>query len=343
MIGKTSRRLPLTVSRIMRAGSLLALLLAVVVLWSLVTGAAGRGFFSGMKDLLTGSMDASEETIIYAIRLPRALMAMIIGAALSSAGVVFQALLRNPLADPYVLGVSGGSATGAIIGILIGAGSIPFGITGLAFLGGLITIFLVLGIAEKRREIQSHTLLLAGVIINAFFSAVILFLVSTSSNSELRNIMFWLMGDLGAAESSLLLIAGVVLLGGLFFVYLHARDMNLLTLGEESAMQLGVNVARVKTSLLIVASLLTALAVSLSGVIGFVGLVIPHSMRLMLGSDHRLLLPSSLLFGAAFLLAADTMARTILAPSELPVGVITALLGAPFFVYLLRNKVVSKW
>ena len=333
--------LPVTFTRLLRIVMLMLALLGIVLVVSLSIGATGRGLIPSLKGIFSGTLNPVDETIIYSVRLPRALLAALIGAALSVSGSVYQALLRNPLADPYVLGVSGGAATGAIIGILIGAGSFPFGISGFAFLGGVLTIFLVFGIAEKDRQRRPHTLLLAGVIVNAFFSAIIMFLISTSSHADLHPIMFWLMGDLGMADSGEILLAGAALLIGYIFVYLYARDLNILVTGEESAMLLGVNVERLRVSLLIAASLLTGLAVAVSGVIGFVGLIVPHMMRLLFGSDHRLLLPASLLFGAAFMLAADTAARTLLAPTELPVGVVTAILGAPFFIYLLRKKNLS--
>ncbi len=329
---------PATRLRIFKVAGILSVLLGLLALVSLSTGTAGRGFLSSLKGILTGDLDPTEQIIIYSIRLPRVLLASVIGAALSASGSVFQALLRNPLADPYVLGVSGGAAAGAIVGILIGAGAVPFGISGFAFLGGALTIFLVFGIAKEKRGRQPYTLILAGVIVNAFFSAVIMFLISTSSHADLHPIVFWLMGDLGMADSGETLVTGLALLAGFAFIYLFARDMNLLVTGEDSARQLGVHVERVRMTLLVAASLLAGLAVAVSGIIAFVGLIVPHMMRLIFGSDHRLLLPSSLLFGAAFMLAADTAARTLLAPSELPVGVVTAVLGAPFFIYLLRKR-----
>jgi iron complex transport system permease protein len=280
-------------------------------------------------------LDASEKTILLSIRLPRILFAGIVGAALSAAGVVFQAVLRNPLADPYILGISGGAAVGAIIGIIIGAGAVPFGIAGLAFLGALLTITTIFGVAGTRTDSQTNTLLLTGVIINAFFSAVIMFLVSISGSDRLQSVFFWLMGDLSLAEGGEVLFTGLFLLAGFIVMILHARSLNLLLTGEETAMQLGVDVEKTKKILLVTASMTTAAAVSVSGTIGFVGLIIPHLLRLTLGPDHRLLLPAAVLFGAAFLVMADTIARSVMAPVELPVGVVTAALGAPGLVLIL--------
>jgi iron complex transport system permease protein len=292
-------------------------------------------------DIFTGrySLSAQDELIIFSVRLPRIIFAGIVGASLSLSGVVFQALLRNPLADPYVLGISGGSALGAIVGILIGASSFYLGVPLLAFFGALVTVFLVFVVAGGGRgPLLDNSLLLSGVVVNAFFSAAILFFLSIVNSMELHSITFWLMGDLSRASVKEVWIAAVCLIGGFIFLYLQARKLNLFVQGDETARHLGVNVDRAKQGLLIITSLITAVAVSLSGIIGFVGIIVPHMMRLLFGSDHRLLLPVSALFGAAFLVAADTIARVVLAPSELPVGVITALCGAPYFIFLLKRK-----
>ena len=335
-----------TFPRVIKICILLLVVFLAVVVVSMLVGTARIGIITGLKGLLYGWYEGcsvltpSEKTIIFSIRFPRIIFAGIVGASLSTAGVVFQALLRNPLADPYILGISGGSAVGAITGMIIGASVIPFGITGLAFLGAVLTVILVFGIAKTGRELQSNTLLLAGVIVNAFFAAIIMFLISTSRNAELHNIMFWLMGDLSLSTRAEIILTGFFSITGFIAIYIYSRPMNLIVTGEETAMQLGVNVERTKKILFLVASLVTGVAVSVSGIIGFVGLIIPHIMRMMLGSDHRLLLPASFLFGASFLAIADTIARTVISPTELPVGVITALCGAPYFIYLLRRRTV---
>jgi len=311
---------------------------------SLFVGSSGAGAsllidaFTGRWTHACGSLADAEKTILLSIRLPRILFAGIVGGALSVAGVVFQALLRNPLADPYILGVYGGAAAGAVTGIMIGAGLWPFGVSGLAFLGAVLTIVFLFAFANRGTAMPSHTLLLTGVVTNAFFSAVVMFLITISKSTEIHGIMFWLMGDLSIADTGDILFAGALLAVGFVVIYLFARPLNLIVTGEETAMQLGVPVERTKAALLIVSSLMTAAAVSVSGIIGFVGLIIPHLMRMIVGPDHRLLLPASVLFGAAFLVAADTIARTAMAPAELPVGVVTALCGAPYFIYLLRKK-----
>ena len=339
-------RSAVTLSRIVKINLLLAAVFIAVAIVSVLIGPARIGIIQGLKGLFCGwhegytGLSPSEKTIIFSIRLPRVIFAGLVGASLSAAGVIFQALLRNPLADPFILGISGGSAVGAIIGIIIGLGSVPFGIPGLAFLGAVITVILVFLIGKTNKELHSNTLLLAGVIVNAFFSAIIMFLISISTNTNLHNITFWLMGDLSLATWIKILFVSVLLLFGFAIIYSYARPLNLIVTGEETAMQLGVNVERTKIILFLAGSLVTALAVSFSGIIGFVGLIIPHIMRMLLGPDHRLLLPASFLFGASFLVLADTIARTVIPHSELPVGVITAICGAPYFIYLLRRRSV---
>ena len=333
-----------TPGRILRMTFTLSAVFLAVCLIAMMLGPGNVDLLSLIRRMLAVprgiGLDAPEATILLFIRLPRVLFAGVVGASLAASGAIFQSLLRNPLADPYILGISGGAAVGAIIGILVGAGAVPFGIPGLAFLGSLATIVLVFGVSGRRTDIQSNTLLLTGVIINAFFSAIILFLVSTSSDAQLHSVLFWLMGDLSFAEGSEVLLTGLFLAAGFLIMAVHARDPNLIVTGEETAMQLGVDVERTKKILFVTASMVTAVAVSVSGTIGFVGLIIPHILRLILGPDHRLLLPASILFGGTFLVAADAIARTVMAPVELPVGVVTALCGAPYFLYLLRRRAV---
>ena len=337
----------LTLIRIFRVCILLLAFLAGVSALSVATGPASIGIISVFKGILaaihfpgvSNPLTDEERTILYSIRIPRVLLAGLVGAALSCAGVVFQALLRNPLADPYVLGVSGGAAVGAISAIVIGLGALPFGIPGLAFAGGLLSILLVWGLSGATGDRRTDRMLLAGIIVNAFFSALIMFLVSTAGGEQIHSVVFWLMGDLAMAAERDIGLAALFLAAGFVVMFFHARDLNILLTGEGTALQLGIPVQRTRMILLVSASLVTGAAVSVSGVIGFVGLVVPHIVRMRFGSDHRLLLPASLLFGSAFLMAADTVARIVLAPAELPVGVITALCGAPYFAYLMKRSV----
>ena len=337
----------LTLIRIFRVCILLLAFLAGVSVLSLLAGPASIGTTAVLKGIIaaihfpgvSNPLTDEERTILYSIRIPRVLLAGLVGAALSCAGVVFQALLRNPLADPYVLGVSGGAAVGAISAIVIGLGALPFGIPGLAFAGGLLSILLVWGLSGATGDRRTDRMLLAGIIVNAFFSALIMFLVSTAGGEQIHSVVFWLMGDLAMAAERDIGLAALFLAAGFVVMFFHARDLNILLTGEGTALQLGIPVQRTRMILLVSASLVTGAAVSVSGVIGFVGLVVPHIVRMRFGSDHRLLLPASLLFGSAFLMAADTVARIVLAPAELPVGVITALCGAPYFAYLMKRSV----
>jgi iron complex transport system permease protein len=293
--------------------------------------------------ILTGDTEVKEMTkiIVLNIRLPRIIAAGLAGFSLSLGGLVFQAILRNPLADPFILGVSSGGAFGAILGIMFGF-SFNLGIPLLSFAGAMLTIYLVLVMGQRKMGMESSTILLAGVIINAFFTAIIMFFISTAADDRLHTMLFWLYGDLSqSAYVQFAIIAPVVLMA---FVILYglSRHLNLITAGEETALQLGVDIKRTKMICFLVVSLVIGLVVSFSGLIGFVGLIIPHLGRMALGSDHRLLMPVSALGGAVFLIAADTVARTIISPSELPVGVITAFIGAPFFIYLLKTR-GSRW
>lgn len=336
----------LTLKRIFRVSIFLLAVLAAVFLLALFAGPTpfdAATVFKGIFSLFPFSgahvqMSESERAILFSIRIPRIIFAGIVGASLSCAGVVFQGILRNPLADPYILGVSGGAAAGAIVAITLGLDSLPFGVTAVAFIGGISSILLVWGLSGSSAERRTDRILLSGVIVNAFFSALIMFLVAVAGSERLQGVIFWLMGDLGMAEKRDILLASLLMIAGFIVMFLHARELNIMLAGEDTALQLGINVKKTRMTLLLAASLLTAGAVSMSGIIGFVGLLIPHIARMLFGSDNRLLLPASLLFGAAFLIVADAIARTVIAPSELPVGVITALCGAPYFAYLMKRS-----
>jgi len=323
-------------------GITLSIVLVVVALISLSMGPAKVslgdviGWCAGMR-----SLDQTTSMILAKIRLPRILLAGLVGFTLSLGGVVFQALLRNPLAEPFILGISSGAAIGAIGGIVLGLG-FTLGVPLLSFMSALATILLVMGISSRQGGLESSTLLLTGVIVNAFFTAIIMFFIATVSDSKLHSMLFWLYGDLSQSKYMQLAICLPLVLIVSGIIYVFSRHLNLIVGGEEPALQMGVEVELLKWISFIGISLITGVAVSFSGIIGFVGLIVPHLMRMTLGPDHRLLLPASALGGAIFLVAADTVARTILSPSELPVGVITAFLGAPFFIYLLRKR-GSQW
>lgn len=317
---------------------LLLLLIVVVVAatFSLGSGAAALPL-PDMVDALLGRGDAVTRAILLDLRLPRTVLALLVGGGLAVSGAVFQALLRNPLADPYVLGVSGGAAVGAVIATLAGlvevaSWSLPLA----AFIGAVVAIVLVFLIAARAgRAFDTRILLLAGVVIGAFFNAVILLLLTFADIESFRSAVFWMMGSLGTANWRAAGLAAAYVLPLTAAVFVIARALNLLALGDETALFLGTRVERVKLAAYLLASLIVAAAVAACGVIGFVGLIVPHALRMVWGSDHRFLLPASFLAGAAFLSLADTAARTLAAPAELPVGVITALVGVPLFVVIL--------
>jgi iron complex transport system permease protein len=273
--------------------------------------------------------------LIFELRLPRALAAFVCGGMLGLAGLLMQALLRNPLADPYILGVSGGAASGALLAILMGLGTLL--VQTAAFSGALLSIILVFVLAHGRSSWTSNRLLLTGVVLAAGWNALISFLLVISPNQQIHGMLFWLMGDLSYARLGGWEIIFLLIITLLSFVF--ARPLNLVSRGELQATALGVNTRHLRLILFFTASLLTAVAISLAGSIGFIGLMAPHMLRLVLGSDHRSLVPAVVLLGGSLLILADTFARTVLAPTQLPVGILTAILGVPTFLYLLyRNK-----
>jgi iron complex transport system permease protein len=297
---------------------------------------------SGLRSALAALFSPRESdpvlySIVWGIRLPRVLLATIVGATLSLGGLVFQALLRNPLAEPFILGVSGGSAIGAIIGILLGLSRFP-GICFTSFLGSLGTLALILIMSTGKSILRKDALLLSGVMVNAFCSAIIMFLVSITQDARLHNIIFWLMGDLSASDLPQVAILGAILIPCFVIVFVFSHAMNLLMMGKDMALSMGINIRAVTLVLLIVTSFMVSATVSFSGLVGFVGLVIPHLLRLVLGPDHRILVPASLFGGAAYLVLCDLLARTLPQQGEMPAGVITALIGAPLFIILLKRS-----
>ena len=292
-----------------------------------------------VQDHISKTWTVGEESIIINVRLPRVVLGLLIGASLALAGVTTQGIFKNPMADPYILGVSSGAAFGASAVIVLGISVLllSVSITAGAMIGALAVSFLVFSIARTRNKIPVETLLLSGIAVSAFFSAITSFLMYISGHN-LSQIVFWVMGALWSSNWNHVLILTPFLVVASIIIYAFARDLNLMLLGDESAAHLGSDVDRVKMILLAVSSLLAAAAVSVSGIIGFVGLVIPHIMRLIVGPDHRVLIPASALVGAMFLVLADTFSRMIVQPTEMPVGIVTALIGAPFFVYLLIRQ-----
>jgi iron complex transport system permease protein len=286
-----------------------------------------------------------DHEILFYTRLPRVLLALLAGGALGVAGVLFQALLRDALATPYTLGVSSGASLGAVLAICLGLreiGKLP-AIWVCSFAGAAIVLLIVVAIASEGRRMSSFTLLLAGVSINTICLAAILFLQYTSNFGQTFAIVRWMMGGIDAVDYSTLAWAAGLILPALFLVFLRARDWNLMSVGEDWAAARGVAVPRLMLTGYLLGSFVAGSVTAITGPIAFVGLIVPHALRLRLGADHRLLLPCSFFAGAAFLAVCDTVARTVLAPTEVPVGVVTALLGGPFFIWLLRSKRRSLW
>lgn len=290
--------------------------------------------FSDVWQLLLGTEQSAHARIIQEIRLPRSLAAFVTGAMLAVSGVMMQVLLRNPLADPYILGISGGAATGALGVIVLGISGLW--ITHAAFLGALLSVLIVFGIAGRQRSWSVTRLLLTGVVVAAGWGALINIMLSTSTDQNVQSMLFWLMGDLGQSESAIWHY--LLLLLVLLYTLSQARPLNAMAHGELQAAALGVNVPRLRLSLYFCSALLTATAVTIAGTVGFVGLIIPHMLRLLGARNHYLLLPCSALLGGSFLLMADSLARTIMAPQQLPVGVLTAMLGVPAFLMILHRS-----
>lgn len=288
-----------------------------------------------------GDWTMAQENIVWLIRFPRVLMGAVVGAGLASVGVAMQAVVRNPLADPYILGVSSGASVGAVLvlgfGFFAFAGmyAVPLG----AFLGALLTFVVVFALARAGGRLSPSRLILSGVACAYVFSGFTSFITLTSSNRELaRSLMQWLLGSLAGANWMQLTLPATVLVLGTVYLTLHARSLNAMLMGDEAAATLGINVDRLRQRLFLIMSLLTGVIVAVSGAIGFIGLMIPHVVRMMVGSDHRRVLGVSVLVGAIFLIWVDVCARTLWAPVELPVGVITAILGGPFFVWMLYTR-----
>lgn len=315
-------------------GTLFVVTIAVA-LFSLTIGSVEISV-SQIFSILSGSGENSMfEKIILEIRFPRILMAVAVGGGLSVAGAVFQAILMNPLAEPYILGISSGGSFGAVLSFVLGLSF--FGTQIFAFAGALIVVFIVFLLGRRFGEIEPGVLLLSGVMVGAFFGAGIL-IMTTMLDTSLRTAIFWLIGSLSFAETKNLYFVLPVTLIATVILVLNSYKYNVLALGTDGAKQLGINTNRVKNIAYVLASLLVGSVVSISGIIGFVGLIIPHVSRMLFGQDYRIIIPSSFFLGASFLILADTLARNIMSPAELPVGAVTAIIGAPVFIYLLKKR-----
>ncbi|MBU1006713.1 MAG: iron ABC transporter permease [Candidatus Omnitrophica bacterium] len=272
---------------------------------------------------------------IIKLRFYRVILAIAVGSGLSVAGVILQSVLRNPLSEPYVLGVSSGAGLGAVIGLIFLSGMISVSL--LAFAGGVLTIILVYNLARTGNKLSTENMIISGVVVNALFSSLLMFLISSSGNAKSHSVIWWLLGNLQIFNFTQLVTVVCVICAGILVAIVFAKELNALSLGEEEALHLGVNIERIKKILLLISALITSVAVSVCGIIGFVGLMVPHLTRRIIGPDHRILIIGSAVTGAAFLLLCDIVSRTVMVPQGLPVGVITAFVGVPFFVCILRK------
>ncbi|MGD2204781.1 FecCD family ABC transporter permease [Microbacterium maritypicum] len=292
----------------------------------------------GMPWMSDGTLTPLQDQAVWQFRVPRSLLAALSGAGLALAGAMMQAVVRNPLAEPYILGVSSGASVGAVL-VIVSGGATFLGLTmsGAAFVGAMVACILVAMLARIRGELSPTRMILAGVALGALLSAVTSYLTLTTDAQNVVSVMFFLLGSVSAADMSSLLIPAVALAIACIAVFGLSRSMNALLAGDESAMAVGVRTTRLRGLLLVLASLLTGAIVAVSGGIGFVGLVVPHMARLLVGSDHRRMLPITVLGGALFLMVADLLARTVAMPTEIPLGILTAFVGAPFFLWLMRS------
>jgi iron complex transport system permease protein len=316
-----------------------AVSLAVVFLVALVTGPLDIPLERAIGALF-GIGNASEVFIVHDIRFPRILCCALVGAALSVSGVAMQGLFRNPMASPSILGVSSGAAFGAALAIGLGIGSVfgSYSVTVMAFVLCFATTFLVYLLAKTSGGISTTMLLLSGVAVGAFFNSMVSAIQYFASTEVLSSIVYWLMGSFSSCGWNSFMTAMVPIVAGILLIAFSSRELNMISLGEEQAESLGVNVKRTRAILLIGTSLAVAGAVSISGIIGFVGLIIPHVFRMIVGPDHRILVPLSVIGGAAFMILMDAVARWVISPDELPIGILTAILGAPFFIYVMRTR-----
>jgi len=319
---------------------LLLLTLLLIILASSLVGSQRLPLSASLCALVGApncALSPEQQAILFDIRLPRIVLAGLVGTCLATAGAGYQALLRNPLAEPYLLGVSNGAAVGTMIALVF-FGAHEWSRPVLAFAGALAASFVVYQLARGRAGATPERLILAGVIVTTFLSSAIVFITTLMDATRIRSFTFWLLGDLSGTTTNLLLVTFVSAVAGVVVLAANARSLNLMMLGERDAFDLGVEVSRVRLIVFVAASLLVGASVASSGSVGYVGLVVPHLVRLSFGSDNRMVIVASALTGAAFVIVADTVARTIIAPRELPVGAITALIGAPLFIYLLRRK-----
>ena len=346
------------VKRLCRITPVMAAILAIAVMLGISMGSSQSGFYDqpAIENDVPGVKPPQSKissvfrsvfpdkaqtpllhTIVWKIRFPRVLLAALVGATLSLGGLVFQALLKNPLAEPYILGISGGSAIGAIIGILMGLARFP-GVCVMSFLGSIVILLLILVMSSGQTILKRDALLLSGVMVNAFCAAIIMFLVSMTRDARLHNIIFWLMGDLSMTRLTQVGLLALTNLPCFLLLFFLSHKMNLLLMGKDLAQSMGINIQLLMMTLLVTTSFMVSATVSHCGLLGFVGLVIPHMLRLFFGPDHRILVPACVLGGGAYMVLCDMLARVLPQQGEMPAGVITAMIGAPLFIFLLKRS-----
>jgi len=308
----------------------------ILILAAILIITALLGITKGSVNIPVFELFTQENRPILNLRLLRILVAIIAGSGLAVAGIALQAILRNPLAEPYLLGTSSGAGLGAILAIIIGLNKLYF--PAAAFIGAIITIILVYYLAKEGNKIPVQSLILSGVIISIALSGIIVFLISISGNDALYGVTWWLWGSMQPYDLSLLSIASLIVVAGIIAIYVLWQDLNAISIGEEEAMHLGVNAEGIKKLVFIITALITASLVSICGIIGFVGLIVPHALRLVVGPNHRILIPAGCLAAASFMIICDLISRVAFNPIEIPIGVVTAVIGVPIFVILLKNK-----
>lgn len=308
----------------------------ILVLFFILIGAVLLGITKGSVRLTLPELLLLENRGILYLRLARILMAGLLGSGLAVSGIALQAILRNSLAEPYILGTSSGAGLGAVLAIIIGisASFLPMA----AFIGAILAIIVVYNLARQGTKVPVQSLILSGVIVSIALSAIIVFLISLSSNEALHGMMWWLWGNLQVYDIRHLFIVGFIVVTGIVAIYVLAQDLNAISIGEEEALHLGINTETAKKILFIITSMITASLVSICGIIGFVGLIIPHAMRFVVGPNHKVLIPSACIAAAIFMIICDLFSRMLLSPLEIPIGVITAVIGAPLFIILLKQK-----
>src|SRR5438270_2513048 len=339
-MSRNTKQVNLTMSRTLIICAVLLVLLIAITIFASLMGSQSLPLKSSLCALTGASncgLSPEQHAILFDLRLPRILLAGVVGMCLAAAGAAYQALLRNPLAEPYLLGVSNGAAVGTMMALVF-FGAHEWSRPLLAFAGALLATIFVYQLARGRAGTTPERLILAGIIVTTFLSSAIVFITTLMDATRIRSFTFWLLGDLSGTTTNLLAIAFAAAAVGVGVLAMSARSLNLMMLGERDAFDLGVEVGRVRMTVFIAASLLVGASVASSGSVGYVGLVVPHLARLTFGSDNRIVIAASALAGAAFVILADTVARTIIAPRELPVGAITALIGAPLFIYLLKKR-----